>query len=173
MEDRVFVHTISVKRPGEKHSFQVKVPRDAKVITGIELTHSVPPFQVERKAALVSDSPSPLESLRIKGFGDFRRNYKIGFLKLESNDKSGLFHADEIIHSENNFLFGNSANYHFAGTFWEEGTKMEILNLNVNGENTVISGYYEDIILSFFKVEYQYSISLYLYYDLKKKKNDN
>jgi hypothetical protein len=35
---KTIIHTISIKRSGEKQLFQIKLPKNAKKITGIQVT---------------------------------------------------------------------------------------------------------------------------------------
>lgn len=170
MKDRVFIHTISVYRPGERHAFQVKLPKDAKRIKGMEFTHTIPPFSMEYKRGYTEYQASPVVDAIAYNSFTLLPNYKVGDLKLESNDRSGIFLTQEIVHQDYNLLHGSFAPVvPHVGEFWTEGKIKETLAVDVDGENTIISGIYKDRILEQFQTEYFYKINLYFYYELKEK----
>lgn len=168
MKERVFIHTISVYRPAERHAFQVKLPKDAKRIKGIEFTHTIPPFSMEYKSRY---EYAYSDFHYMKGYSfNILPNYKVGDIKLEGNDRSGIFLSQEIIHQDYNLLYGSFASVvPRVGEFWTEGRINETLAIDVDGENTILSGLYRDRILEQFQTEYFYKVNLYFYYEVKEK----
>ncbi len=107
--ERVTAHIISIKRKGEWNYFQVRLPKDAKKIIGIETGLKIPDeaFAIteqgnnsselmERRSGAVTsflfvgNTPAPIQRFVIN------RNRLMGDLKLQSLDDANIFYAKEI-----------------------------------------------------------------------------
>lgn len=144
-ETRVQIHTISIKRSGEKLLFQIKLPKNAKKIIGIQVTTS---------SSIIG------MSVAIPLF------LKTGNLRLQLNRKDNIFHAEDLSSTEllpaYEYLIGIPVIGFGNGRFYKSGVKFKKLDVHIATQDTIINGFYEDT-LSMFSL---YNVKIYLTYEL-------
>jgi hypothetical protein len=120
--ENVTVHTIPITKKGEWKYFQVRLPKDAKKIIGIEtgliITDELPAdtevasdIVVMQRSSLISIDPGliaepPKNFEDGKRFG-IERNRLMGELKLQSLDTANIFYTKDIVEEDRNI--GNDA----------------------------------------------------------------
>lgn len=155
IKQRIIATKISITRKGEVKFFQVKIPFDAKIITGIETGMRLQSFE---------DPGRPI------GYA----NSLIGELKLQGSDDSNIFYATNV----SDYSVGERLDKVRVVDFieenvWTHGYKRELEQVLVDGNTTVLAGIYKDKIGKILNVNVSYDVFLYVWYKFKAKKNDD
>lgn len=171
--ESVTVHTIPISKKGEWNYFQVRLPKDAKKIIGVETGLHIKdelPFEVAGGVG--------------KRFG-IERNNLMGELKLQSLDTANIFYAKDIVEEDRNMGSDNIKIIDNTGLGerriafmreapppdlwqpmfpWTHGNKLEedgLLMLH----NPVIAGIYKDVIGKQYNTDINYKVMLYIWHD--------
>lgn len=143
---KIQIHTLSIKRSGEKQLFQIKLPKNAKIISSIQVT---------------TLSTTIGMSVAIPPF------LKTGNLRLQLNRKDNVFHAEDLSSTEllpvYEYLIGIPAIGFGHGRFYQSGVKFEKLAVHIATQDTIIGGFYEDT-LSLFS---PYYVKIYITYEVE------
>jgi len=130
-KEKVIITELRIKVAGQIQHFQVKIPRDAKRIIGIEtgLLHS----------------PIPGGSHPNKPFQFFADTF-LGEVRLQSCEDTNIFFAEDMYARNNNLGFGDFAAASSRLPRLPEiyGYKREEFEINTEGTTTVIKGIYRD-----------------------------
>lgn len=125
---KFLIHTIEVKKPKAKKSFQVKLPWTAKQVVGLH-------------TAIQPNYHEPMEELSSQGF------VEVGSIWLRLSGNRDVFFADtiEFPFAQNRFD-PTIEPQGFIGQkeWWFTGTKHSFLKMTVPVESTIIEGFYED-----------------------------
>lgn len=170
MKEQVIIQAISISKRGQQNFFQVKLPRDAHKIVGIETglnVLNVPGYFI------------PAQELSKL----VRRNNLMGVVQLRVSEKPDIFYSKEIFEKDINIGAGeikiipppvmmerkvdqpdgNSFDYF---THWTHGTKREEDPLNIC-DCSVINGQYKDAIGEYFQTDVSYKVLLYIWIEKK------
>ena len=170
MKEQVIIQAISISKRGQQNFFQVKLPRDAHKIVGIETglnVLNVPGYFI------------PAQELSKL----VRRNNLMGVVQLRANTKPDVFCSKEIFERDINIGAdevkiipslirkdekidppdGNRFDYF---THWTHGAKREEDPLDVCG-CTVVNGLYKDSIGEYFQTDVNYEVMLYIWIERK------
>ncbi len=170
MKEQVIIQAISISKRGQQNFFQVKLPRDAHKIVGIETGLNV---------LNVSGYFIPAQELSKL----VRRNNLMGVVQLRVSEKPDIFYSKEIFEKDINIGAGeikiipppvmmerkvdqpdgNSFDYF---THWTHGTKREEDPLNIC-DCSVINGQYKDAIGEYFQTDVSYKVLLYIWIEKK------
>jgi len=155
IKQRIIVAKISITRKGEVKFFQVKIPFDAKIITGVETGMRLKNFEAPGRPA---------------GYA----NSLIGELKLQGSDDSNVFYAANVSDYSISERLDKVPVIDFIDeNVWTHGYKRELEQILVDGNTTVLAGIYKDKIGEMLNVNVSYDVFLYMWYKFKAKKNDN
>lgn len=187
MKQRVHIHTIEVSGQGQIIHFQVRIPRDAKRITGILITENAP---VDRIASVpskgivppaVHSAPamavSPDASVGIFDIARPRILFPImvGALILQARDRANIFYGEDILHSDNSYTVGDFTAVSFRAARAIEapkknlpgGAKWKELCIEIDVQNTKLFGIYKDNINEKTGADNPYQVKLYFLYEQK------
>lgn len=180
-KQRCIVKIINISRKGEVRHFQVKVPENAKVITGIETavrmkglisisnnSFVVPNIGYGMENPPVSDfSPNPFGSdLAIPVMRSL-----VGELKLQSCEEANVFYATDITDpSAPENLDRIPTPSAFIENVWTHGYKRELEEVLVDGNTTVLAGLYRDKLGAMQNRDASYDVFLYVWYKLENPK---
>jgi hypothetical protein len=171
--ESVTVYTIPISKKGEWKYFQVRLPKDARKIIGVETGLHV-----------LDELPFEVAGAVIKRFG-IERNKLFGELKMQSLDTANIFYAKDIVEEDRNM--GNDAIRIINNTppaerrmaflkvdpppdLWQpmfpftHGCKLEedgLLMLH----NPVVAGIYNDVIGKEYETDINYKVMLYIWHD--------
>lgn len=140
---KIIVHQIAIKKIGQKVQFQIRIPRNAKKVTAINVTNNV-----------TVKSRLPISS---------------GFLFLRIPEYRDVFYAEDVrfyssAHNQGTYpervkMLHTLEN----GSSWRAGTKEEFFHIEVDVTCTIIEGLYVD----YNKVGNRpYTISIYIELEL-------
>ncbi len=170
MKQRIIATKISITRQGEIKFFQVKIPFDAQVITGIETAMRLKTFG---GLNTFGTNQNVLRS-RVINPGAGAVNSLVGELKLQSCDDSNVFYAVNVTDPT---VIGNFANIpavnFMAENAWTHGCKKELEKVLVDGNTTVLSGLYKDKLGEMLMTDVSYDVFVYVWYKFETKENDN
>jgi hypothetical protein len=171
--ESVTVHTITISKKGEWKYFQVRLPKDAKKIIGVETGLHV-----------LDELPFEVAGAVSKRFG-IERNNLMGELKLQSLDTANIFYAKDIVEEDrnmandririNNYEPPNERRFALMREApppdlwqplfpWTHGKKLEEEGLLML-HNPVIAGIYRDAIGKQYETDIQYKVMLYIWHD--------
>jgi hypothetical protein len=171
MKEKAVISTLTISNPNETVHFQLRIPRDALHVIGVETS-----VRVIRKNILLA----PL-GYQQGTTGDFLRNQLFGEITLQSCEKGNIFYAGQVYERELNTGYmdysitkrcwsliaqmnGADPNfpclqnglplysicfnciYYILYPFedWTHGSKREEEQICVDGDSTVITGVYRD-----------------------------
>jgi hypothetical protein len=171
--ESVTVHTIPIKRKGEWKYFQVRLPKDAKKIIGIETGLKVQ-----------DELPDDFHGVNDVRFL-IKHNQLMGDIKLQSLDDANIFYAKEIWADDRNMntdgiiindylqpaerrialLRFNPPPDLWQPQFpWKHSGKLEEDGVLLC-HNPVITGIYKDAIGKKYETDFTYKVLLYIWHD--------
>jgi len=154
MNENYHIHTLGVNASGEKKLFQLKLPRNAKKITGILIT-----------AISVNPTFSPM-SVLIKD-GKYYFSLKAGSISLKLHNPKDIFFSEDVIACEMmpdcEALMGINKIGFDGGSFSLQGNPMKYRKVNIESKETILEGYYADTMLVNELIPYQ--IKIYIRYE--------
>lgn len=167
MIEQAIIYKTTITRTGQRVGFQVRLPKDAKRLIGLE--YDIRKIDAvlnsgEQMLFLIIDEPQPLDDI-------FKRNTNqlIGRLSLQNTFCEGLFYQGDLIEDRNEKQYEEIAAHGFAPKPWTHSTRREEMSISVNPG--LIQGLYEDChnLQDYEELEYE----LILYFWIEKCANDN
>lgn len=170
--ERVTAHIINITRRGEWNYFQVRLPKDARKIIGIETG-----------LKLIDEIPDEYYGAYEARFR-IRRNELIGDIKLQSLDDANIFYAKEIWADDRNanadsvvindysppaerriaFLKVDPPDLWQPDFPWMHSSKLEEDGVLLC-HNPIITGVYKDAVGKKYETDFSYKVLLYIWYD--------
>lgn len=165
------IHTLKIKRSGEKQLFQIKLPKNATHITGIQVT--IQPLSITPIAAaqitVKTDYLFPLKESRIIATKNKYFSVKAGDLRLQLNRKEDIFHAEDVTTCEvlpNYEALIGIKQIGFINNFFSTiGTKLEKKTVELTPQDTIIGGFYADTLFKVLASPYQ--VKIYITYKVE------
>jgi hypothetical protein len=157
---RVIVTKFLVGNASRIKLFQVKIPREAKSVAGVEMGMS---WLVGALPAEAAELPSLLVPQTV------RRNVYLGELKLQSYEKANIFYTGDLVLNRNSKL-AELGNRFFAAKNYTHQYKEENDPIDVNGTTTILQGVYKDKLN--LPTVYRYQVKVYLWLELKDEPNN-
>ena len=157
MTEDLKIEKIRITRKGERNYFQVKLPRYAEVIIGIESDASF------SKAVALSSVDKDYRLM-------IRRSRVLGQIQLQTNDTSNFFYSDELVQEDiNDFFTPMSPTEAKTGhPLWNSKTffagRMKELDEVKIGDEKVIYGCYKDIVGEAEGKDIEYTVLIYVWY---------
>lgn len=179
MKEQVCITPVTISKAGQVKHFQIKLPKTAKKVIGVEIGGR---FLRETKGkeaiavlANVSDVPKTIEPVRneLQTYANgtvesqrtpFKRNTLIGDLKLQSCEEANIFYAGEL-RIDNNLHYGDFSNNRFwrAEPFTHQMQTFEDVVIT-NADSTILLGMYKDNIGLETKRDMNYTVNVYVWY---------
>ena len=190
MKERVIIKRVRITKKGELQYFQIRLPRDAEHIIGIETGLSrtgkgfsefvrdggyrAAPAQAVAAAVPAIKVPVPVPAPVNRGFPiRFRRDALIGELKLQSLEKANVFFSEDVFESDQNIGFADySATRFLSPSAWTHELHRFEEKVVVDGVTTLIGGYFRDRIGERFKTNLSYQVNVYAWYEIKEGKEE-
>jgi hypothetical protein len=157
MKEQVIITKVSIKKQGERKHFQIKLPKSAKFIVGIEYGGRL----ISKSAAMII-KPFPAESRT-----PFKRNQLIGELKLQSCEEANWFYATDVFSSDVNLSYGDFSNSGFKVNDFTHGNKRTEEIVKVDAESTIIQGWFLDAVGKTQKVDINYEVNVYVWINVE------
>jgi len=157
IRQQVIVTILTISRIGQRVYFQIKLPKDATRIIGVEYSvfgmHTVNTFF---KAAL---KPSPPVNI----FFNVVSNDPIGRLTLLSPGNANIFFQADIIDYSNIHLYHEITAFTFPPTPWSHSGKSEEWGVDVDGDVAIIEGNFKDGRAADSYDGFEYNLHVYLW----------
>ena len=166
-KERVILTTLPITKTGQIVHFQVKIPRDAIRIIGVELSgcYSNPPMERQAafaKLALATDA----RMSRSFSIMQFTSSPFVGDVRLQSREVTNVFYAENVYLADYNLGYGDfSANALFPATSETHGYKRFECVVNTDGETTILKGIYRDRQNANSNPQYTYTVNVYVWYE--------
>ena len=158
MQEQVVITPITITKAGQIKHFQIKLPKTAKRIIGVEIG-----------GRLLTDSKvngiAPIASAEIAVRAtEFKRNTFIGELKLQSCEEANIFYAGHL-QTDNNLGYGDFSQNRFwkINPFTHQAMAFEETVI-VNADSTIIQGVYKDSIGKQRQQDVNYLVNVYVWY---------
>jgi|SRR6185437_2810848 len=166
-KEKVILTKLPITKVGQVVNFQVKIPRDASRIIGIELSgcYSNPPVEQQPAAAKFALAT---EARISKSFNilQFTPSPFVGDVRLQSCEDTNVFYSGDVYLADNNLGFGDfSATGLFPAKTETHGYKRYECVVNTNGETTILKGVYRDRQTANSKPQYAYTVNVYVWYE--------
>lgn len=190
--EKVIVTKLPVTQAGQIVHFQVKIPRDAARIIGMEVDAQYMNMQLAQAAAKLARAVTyPMASQRTyaalerKGTGrifTITPDLLLGNVRLQSCEGTNIFYAEDIYFTDENIAFGDftARTPNFFPNATTHGYKREECVVNTNGESTILKGVYRDRQSTSAQasaiqqgVFFQYVAGIYVWYEIKTDDDDN
>jgi hypothetical protein len=196
MKERVVIKPVSVTKRGEIQYFQIRLPRDAKNIIGVEtgICRTGKGFSEYVRSRVYGPAPVPAPALAaaapvasykvpvpvpaprgslFQSTLAFRRDILIGELKLQSLEKANVFFSDDVYERDQNMGFADfsTSGFMIPSPFTHEFNRFEE-KVIVDGVTTLIGGYFKDRIGERFKTNLSYSVNVYVWYEIEEEKTE-
>ena len=180
IREQVVITPVNITKAGQVRHFQVKLPKNAKRIIGIELggrllTHGE--VAIIREPIKYSPVVGGIEgsvgssgsgsSGEIRPSGLFKRNTLIGEVKLQSCEEANIFYAGHLQTDENIAMgdFSQSRTW-LPSAFTHQAQSFEE-RVVVDGESTMIQGMYRDRLGEQNKINYNYLVNVYVWIEIE------
>ena len=167
--ESVIITSFIIERQAQIKLFQVKIPREAKNIIGVEmgfrwLAGTIPP-----PVPVPGPPPGPVSWPPPTAVGSMpviiRRNQIVGELKLQSYEKANVFYTGDLVVNQNidnrDFTSGK-----FAPKVYTHQLASQEDQVIVNGDATLIQGAFRDKFLTALGV-FQYKVFVYIWVEAK------
>jgi hypothetical protein len=167
IKEKVIIQKVPIATVGQVQYFQVKIPRDAKRIIGIETTSSnVLPIMGIGGIGGIGGGGGGFGIPHINLFGlIFTPSPYLGELRLLSCGKTNLFYAADIYQQDANIAEGDySATTYFTPNDWSHGIKHEEDEVNEDGDATLLKGIFKDK-QDPSGLTYTYTVGVYVWYE--------
>lgn len=154
MREKVVITALVINKVGHVKHFQIKLPKTAKRIIGIELG-----------GRLITDTKNLTAPRPTENPTAFKRNTLLGELKLQSCENANVFYAGHL-QSDNNIGYGDFSENQFwkVKPFTHQTMTFEETVI-VNAESTIIQGVYKDRIGEQYETDVNYVVNVYLWYE--------
>jgi hypothetical protein len=191
MKEQCVIKQVRISRQGELRVFQIKIPRTAQRIIGIETGIVAMKFSdmefagqgyvgqpIQAQRSLVSDLqkviapvPRPIPDFRSAFFSSFffRTELLIGELKLQSLERANIFYAADVYEISRNIQYGDYSADGFIPQAWTHGKKRFEDVVAVNAETTIIEGIFKDRFGERIKRDWPYTVNVYVWYEINDK----
>lgn len=158
LAEKVIIHQILISKAGQLKTFQLRMPSDAKFIIGIEAT--VKGFDID-------DGPDGETVFRFT----IRPVAVAGELRLQNLGSANLFYSGEVKLSDRNLGFGDASQAEvWARKAWTHDYRREEDPVFIQESCPVIQGNYRDKIGEASHSDYEYTVTVYLWYATEKDK---
>mgnify|MGYP001611593418 CR=1 FL=1 len=170
IQEQVIITPILITKAGQVKHFQIKLPKTAKRIIGIELggrlipvpkTDGTNPKTTNEVTVTQPQATIPAGNDRPTAF---KRNAVAGELKLQSCEEANIFYAGHL-QSDNNMGYGDFSQNAFwkVNPFTHQGMSFEEVVI-VDAESTMIQGVYKDRLGEQQETNINYLLNVYLWY---------
>ena len=179
IREHVVITPVNITNAGQVKHFQVKLPKNAKRIIGVELggrllqrtdraeisDMMVAPSVSHPEASSASTSEGSAGETAAAGL--FKRNKLIGEVKLQSCEEANIFYAGHL-QTDENIAMGDFTQNHFwkPAAYSHQAQSFEE-RVVVDGNSTVIQGIYRDRIGEQSKVNYSYLVNVYVWIEIE------
>lgn len=151
IKQEVIAKSLTISRIGEKHHFQMPLPRDAVRIIGVEYGTS------EKYGVPV---PSPYQI--VESSMPVHLNKVIGRLTLKAAGCEGIFYQGDLV-EDRNIEFGETvAHVIWDPLPWSHGRKRHEIEINIS-ENRMVQGFFQDCWGADEYESLSYKMNLYLW----------
>jgi hypothetical protein len=160
MRESVIITPFLIERAKQVKLFQIKIPREAKNIIGIEMGVK---FQ---EGAPVPPAPPVDWVLPMLQ----KRNRCVGELKLQSYEKANIFYTGELTMNYNMDQADFTSKWFVPKVYTHQAESHES-DVSVSGTTTIIQGVFRDKLSESQEAAYKYTVYVYLW--LESKDNEN
>lgn len=185
IREQVIITPIIIRKAGQVRHFQVKLPKNAKRIIGIELGgrwlgESIDKVIAVPAAASASPAAAPTEAIKkemlaLKATTErkanfFKRNILIGEIRLQSCEEANIFYAGHL-QGDNNIGYGDfSKNSYWTSTVFTHQANAFEERVIVDAESTIIQGVYKDRYGEHYKTIVNYLVNVYVWIEIEEPK---
>ena len=182
--EKVIITKLPITQAGQIQHFQVKIPRDASRIIGMEVSAQYMNIQTAQGQQVKAinykrASQYTYRTLDRAAKGDIFRitpDLFLGDVRLQSCEDTNIFFAEDIYFADENLAFGDfsATNPRFFPASPTHGYKHYECVVNTRGETTILKGIYRDrqnqqsgANTLRGPVFFQYVASIYVWYETK------
>lgn len=151
----VIITSFLIEKPRQVKLFQVKIPREAENIVGIETG-------IVWKNGIPADDPAPGWTLPLS----VARNIVLGEVKFQSYEKANVFYTKEICANKNTD-YGDFTSQFFKPTNHTHQYQQIEDPIKVSGSTTILQGVYRDSLADTVPTSYKYLVKVYVWIEAK------
>ena len=150
----VIIKRILIDKPNQLSVFDIKIPRQAKKIIGIEMG----------LRWLTGTAPTEPLFNSSDGFFKINRNTTVGELKLQSYDSAKVFYTNELIIFQN-FTHSDFTSSGFKPSAFTHQTQSTLDPIQITENPAIVQGIYKDILKPL--TAFSYSVNIYVWLENK------
>lgn len=148
----VIITTFLIEKQKQVKLFQVKIPREAEKIIGVEMSF----LWLEGVPPLVPSSTIWQLPMTVN------RNILLGELKLQSYEKANVFYAGELAVNQN-LDFADFTSQSFIPKIYSHQYQLNEDPVMVSGSTTILQGVYRDKLSEYQATRYRYIVKVYIW----------
>lgn len=183
LKEKGIITKLPITQAGQIVHFQVKIPRDALRVIGMEVSARYSNMQVGQPIGIVGigfNIPSQHSYARLarRSVGEtfqFTQDLFLGDLRLQSCEDTNVFFAENVYFADENLGYGDfsAINPRFQPVSETHGYKRYECVVNTDGETTILKGIYRDRQSSqqnspqIGGIFFQYEVRVYVWYEKK------
>lgn len=154
--ESVIVTNFLIERPKQIKLFQMKIPREADNIIGIEVGLTwLTGIPVVAPPLLDWSLPMTI-----------KRNIVLGEVKFQSYEKANMFYTQELVMNQNND-FADFTSKFFTPKVYTHSYQLNEEPIKVNGNTTILQGVYRDKLADSYAGAFSYVVRVYVWYESK------
>ena len=179
MKEQVCITPVAISKAGQVKHFQIKLPKTAKKVIGVELggrfLKDIKGKEAVEVITNIAESPYTMEIIPHDAFikekvypeikrTSFKRNILIGELKLQSCEEANIFYAGEL-RIDNNLSYNDFSynRYWQIEAFTHQAQTFEDTVIT-DADSTILLGMYKDNIGLEAKRDLNYIMNVYVWY---------
>ncbi len=178
MKEQVCVTPVIITKAGQVKHFQIKLPKTAKKVIGVEIGGRFLKETKGKEAIAVMAETSLVNNVAIKEevtlqanasevrHTPFKRNILIGELKLQSCEEANIFYAGEL-RIDNNIGYGDFSKQRNwqPQVFTHQMQTFEDVVIT-NADSTILLGMFKDNIGLQSRTDFNYQVNVYVWHSL-------
>jgi len=162
MQESAIIKTFLIERPKQTKIFEVRLPRGAENIIGVELGFSLIEGVLLESGIGILDDPGRAGIGRSPIAFGMRRNLCVGELRLQNFSKANLFYAGELSLDRNSDIADFTTSYFPPKVFTHQAHAFET-EVKLTAKNRIIRGIFRDQLWQSVPEGYKYKVSVYLW----------
>jgi hypothetical protein len=142
--DKIVIHTVAVTKPKQKIHFDILLPENASLLTGIEVS-------TNRQLILAHKKKYPHRA--------------VGVLRLFVADDGDCIFS-QMLHADHSIPKWEATGEPFAATLWNQLEMLPPFLTKQFTKATLVNGFYEDMVGDVIVANPNYTVKITLYYQI-------
>lgn len=157
LQQEVITNELSITRRGSTRTFQLRLPRHAQKVIGVECG-----------VKMITPVPRNLADGNFQTSFQFVPSLAVGELRIQHVGQAGTFFSTQIMEQDVNLNFADFSGVPgFMPKTWTHQSTKEPVSVEVDREANILLGVYRDIIGNHFNTHMKYTVLIHLWFETK------